>query len=79
MKLHFQCFNDNIMRSLFTEDICYQILMDLLYENGKYDDVLQIFNEIKSFEKMRNRENINVIVLATYYRMVIESDLNFFK
>lgn len=48
----------------------YQILLDLLYENEKYEDLLHIYRELNAKGRLYKNKYIDVIVLATYYRLV---------
>lgn len=50
----------------------YQILLDLLYENEKYDEVLRIYRDLNVNGRLHRNKYVDVIVLATYYRLVGE-------
>lgn len=47
----------------------YQILLDLLYENEKYDALLKIYGDLNAKGQLHKNKYIDVIVLATYYRL----------
>lgn len=68
--IEFQCFEDEVLGQLFTQVTGYQILLDLLYEHGRYDDVLRIYDNLCSSGRLRQNKYIDVIILATYYRLV---------
>jgi len=55
---------NNSMDGFFDQLITYQILMDLLYENGRYQDVLNTFDTIKSRQVQGGRYPKNVVVLT---------------
>lgn len=67
-----QFFEDENLRQLFAQVTGYQILLDLLYENEKYDDVLKIYRDLNAKGQLYKNKYIDVIVLATYYRLVSE-------
>ncbi|XP_031617531.1 pentatricopeptide repeat-containing protein 2, mitochondrial-like [Contarinia nasturtii] len=64
-------FDDKIIGQLFTDNIGHQVLLDMLYENKKYDDVLRVYESLDKRGHLRgnNRRHLDVIVLATYYRL----------
>lgn len=67
---YLQFFEDDVLGQLFTKVTSYQILLDLLYENEKYNDVLRIYNNLMMYGRLHKNKYIDVIILATYYRLV---------
>lgn len=65
-----QLFEDENLSQLFSQVTGYQILLDLLYENEKYADILRIYEDLVSSGRLHKNKYIDVIVLATYYRLV---------
>lgn len=47
-ELALQCFKNPDMDGFFDQLSSYQILVDMLYEKGRYQDVRDVFNIIKS-------------------------------
>lgn len=68
-----QFFDDKILNVLFSENTARQVLLDMLYENKKYDDVVRIHGNLDKNGHLRasNRRHLDVIILATYYRLVV--------
>lgn len=67
-----QFFEDEDLCHLFSQVTGYQILLDLLYENEKYDDLLKIYRNLNANGRLYKNKYIDVIILATYYRLVCE-------
>lgn len=65
-----QFFEDGVLGQLFNKVTSYQILLDLLYENERYHDVLRIYNKLMMHGRLHKNKYIDVIILATYYRLV---------
>lgn len=63
-------FEDPVLGELFFQVTGHQILLDLLYENEKYKDVLRIYNKLDASKRLYTNKYIDVIVLATYYKLV---------
>lgn len=59
-----QCFNDSELEGMFDQLISYQILIDMLYEQNRYDDILNVFHVIKSRQIQGGRYPRHVIVLV---------------
>lgn len=70
LSIQLQFFEDEVIYQLFNQVTGYQILLDLLYENERYADVLRIYNELKQYGRLHKNKYIDVIILATYYRLV---------
>lgn len=60
------------MAGFFDQLMSYQILLDLLYENKKYDDVLEAVDIIKNkqIEGSQYPRNIVVLSSAACYKIV---------
>lgn len=60
------------MAGFFDQLMSYQILLDLLYENKKYDGILEAANLIKEkqIEGSQYPRNIVVLTLAACYKIV---------
>lgn len=46
-----------------------------MYENEKYDDLLRIYRDLNANGQLHKNKYIDVLVLATYYRLVREQAL----
>lgn len=57
-------FKDPNMEGFFDQLISFQLLLDLLYENKRYDEVLEIFDFIKSKQIQGGRYPKHSVVLA---------------
>lgn len=66
-----QCFNDPDMDGFFDQLMSYQILLDLLFENKKYQEVLDTFDNIKNRQIQGGRypKHVVVLVFAACYKM----------
>lgn len=60
------------MGNSFNQLMSYQILLDLLYINGKYKEVLEAFEIIKErqIQGAKYPKNVVVLVYASLYKMV---------
>lgn len=65
-------FKDTELSGFFDQLITYQILLDLLYENQKYEEILEAFKLIqdKQIEGMKYPKNVILLVYAALYKMV---------
>lgn len=68
----FQCFTSKELEGFFDQLITYQLLLDLLYENEKYDDVIKAFEIIKErqIQAAKYPRNIIVLTMAACYKQV---------
>jgi pentatricopeptide repeat domain-containing protein 2 len=68
----YQVFKDPELEDFFAQLGTYQILMDLLYENGRYQDILDVFEIIKQRQHQEAKYPKNVVVLtfAACYKLV---------
>lgn len=67
-------FDDEILSPLFTQVTGYQILLDLLYENEKFVDILRIYDTLVASGRLHKNKYIDVIVLASLYRLVCHNE-----
>lgn len=80
-------FYDPDMDSFFNHLTSYQILMDLLYNNEKYDDILNVYKTIqeKQLQIAKFPKGVMMLVFAACYKlvrfciMIIKLDLFIFK
>ena len=72
--LALECFKSPELEGLFDQLITYQILLDLLYENGKYQEMLEVFDLVKSkqLQGAKYPRNAVVLVMAGCYKLVIK-------
>ncbi|KAK5647382.1 hypothetical protein RI129_002274 [Pyrocoelia pectoralis] len=75
----YECFKSPELNGLFDQMMSYQILLDLLYENQRYDDVLEIFEIIKTrqIEGVKFAKNVVVLVCAACYKLNTQESLKF--
>lgn len=59
-----EMFKNESLNGFFDQPISYQILLDLLYKEKRYQDVLDTFENIKQRQVFGGRYRGNVIVLA---------------
>lgn len=60
------------MDGIFDQLITYQILLDLLYENQKYENMLEVFELIKNkqIDGIKFAKNVIVLTYAALYKLV---------
>lgn len=70
-------FKDPEISGFFDQLITYQILLDLMFENQKYEEMLEVFKIIqdKQIEGMKYPKNVIVLVFAALYKMVREKNV----
>lgn len=70
-KTALELFKDESLNGFFDQLITYQILLDLLYESGNYQEVLDTFNIIRSRQLQGSRypKHSIIIVLAACYKL----------
>lgn len=73
-----QCFKAPELNGFFDQLVSYQLLLDLLYENKKYNEILEAYELIKSkqIEGMKYPKNAIVLVYAALYKLVNEMSIN---
>jgi pentatricopeptide repeat domain-containing protein 2 len=71
--LAIECFKSPQLTGFFDQLITYQIFLDLLYENGKYEDILSMCQLIKKrqLESAKYPRNVIVLTMAACYKIVI--------
>jgi hypothetical protein len=60
----FQVFKDPDLEDFFAQLGTYQILMDLLFENRRYQDILDVFEIIKQRQHQEAKYPKNVVILT---------------
>lgn len=63
------------MHGMFIKPGTCRICLDLLYDNGQYDAVLQLYDCIEKIYKEQNKEMtryLNVFLFAACYKIVRE-------
>ncbi|GLV39758.1 hypothetical protein CBL_08176 [Carabus blaptoides fortunei] len=65
-----KCFKTPELQGFFDQLMSYQLLLDLLYENARYDDVIETFELIKSkqIQGTKYPKNIVVLTMAACYK-----------
>lgn len=65
-------FNDPEMDGFFNHLSSYQILMDLLFINGKYDQILDVYKSIqeKQLQIAKFPKGVMMLVFAACYKLV---------
>jgi pentatricopeptide repeat domain-containing protein 2 len=73
----FQVFKDPELEDFFAQLGTYQILMDLLFENGRYQDILDVFEIIKQRQHQEAKYPKNVVILtfAACFKLVSEASV----
>lgn len=68
------CFKSDELIGFFDQYMSYQLLLDLLYENQKYNQILEVFDIIKNkqLEGTKYPKNVVTFVLAACYKLVID-------
>ncbi|KAF7268615.1 hypothetical protein GWI33_018305, partial [Rhynchophorus ferrugineus] len=77
--LALECFKSEELSGIFDQYITYQILLDLLYENQKYDEVLEVTEIIKTkqFDGTKFPRNVVVLALAACYKLNSKESLEY--
>lgn len=67
-----ESFKSADMLGFYDQLMSYQLLMNLLYENKKYSEVLEVYEIVKNkqLEGSKYPRNIVVLTLAACYKMV---------
>jgi len=70
-KLALEAFTDPELDGFFEQLASYQVLCDLLYRNGNYDDIIKVFDIVKSKQVQGQRfpRNITILVFAACYKL----------
>ncbi|CAD7077112.1 unnamed protein product [Hermetia illucens] len=74
-----ECFKDPQLDGFFDQLISYQLLMDLLFEKGRYQDILNVFDLIKSRQVQGTKyaRHIVVLTMAACYKLNTPQSLEF--
>lgn len=77
--LALECFKSQELSAFFDQYMSYQVLLDLLYINGRYKDILEAFEIIKGkqLEGHKFPKNAVVLVLAACYKMNSKESLDY--
>lgn len=69
-----QAFKDPELEGFFDQLATYQVLCDLLYNNAMYQEVIDVFEIVKSKQVQGTKypRNVLVIVFASCYKLVSE-------
>ncbi|XP_047116291.1 pentatricopeptide repeat-containing protein 2, mitochondrial-like isoform X1 [Schistocerca piceifrons] len=72
-------FKDSALDGIFDQLISYQLLLDLLYKNEKYQDMLTVFEMIKDkqIQNARFPKNVVVLTMAACYKLNSEDSLKY--
>lgn len=76
-KTALKLFKDENLNGFFDQLMSYQIICDMLYEAKFYEEVLDVYNIVKSRQVQGGRfpKHVIVIVLASCYKMNSEKSL----
>ncbi|XP_068895449.1 pentatricopeptide repeat-containing protein 2, mitochondrial-like [Tenebrio molitor] len=77
--LAIECFKSPQLTGFFDQLITYQIFLDLLYENGKYEDILSMCQLIKKrqLESAKYPRNVIVLTMAACYKINTDESLKY--
>lgn len=77
----FELFKDEQLGGFFDQIITYQILLDLLFENGQYQQVLDAFDVIQArqLSGARNPKHVIILVFAACYKLNTIESLEYAK
>nr|CAH7737311.1 unnamed protein product [Callosobruchus chinensis] len=78
-ELAYECFKTPELDGFFDQLMTYQLLLDLLFESGKYKEILEVFEIIKGrqIDGMKYPRNVVVLVLAACYKMNTKESLDY--
>lgn len=75
-----QFYQDEQMKSLFDEMNAYKVLLTLLHNNKRYEDIFRLYNEIRARvepNKQLPHASINVLAFSACYHLVKFNDIHF--
>lgn len=68
-----QFYQDEQMQSLFDEMSAYKVLLTLLHNNKRFEEIFKLYNEFRARVELQNRlphASINVIAFSACYHLV---------
>lgn len=68
-----QFYQDEQMKSLFDEMNAYKVLLTLLHNNKRYEEIFKIYNEIRARVELQNQlphSSITVLAFSACYHLV---------
>lgn len=67
-----EAFNNPDLENFFDQLVSFQILLDLLYNNQMYSEMLEVYETIKNKQVQMTKypRNVMVLVFAALYKMV---------
>lgn len=71
--LNFQLFRDADLKTNFDQQETYKVLLDLLYENKRYEEIYECYQVIRSRLELFERfpfQTLNCFVFAACYHLV---------
>ncbi|KAL1502192.1 hypothetical protein ABEB36_007370 [Hypothenemus hampei] len=76
--LALECFKSEELTGIFDQHISFQLLLDLLYENQRYQEMLDVFQIIseKQLEGQKYPKNVIVLILAACYKLNNQESLD---
>lgn len=76
-----ELFKDESLGGFFDQVITYQILLDLLFEKGQYQEVLDTFDIIQSrqLQGARYPKHVIILVFGACYKLNTKESLNYAK
>lgn len=77
----FTLFTNPELRNFFDQLVSYQILMDLLFKNEMYEEILQVADIVKEKQHIGAKfpKNVVVLTLAACYKLNNEKAFNYMK
>lgn len=74
-------FNDESLGGFFDQVITYQILLDLLFEKGQYQEIIDTFETIQSrqLQGARFPKHVVILVFGACYRLNTKESLEYAK
>jgi pentatricopeptide repeat domain-containing protein 2 len=74
-------FKDESLDGFFDQLITYQILLDLLYKTGKFQEILDTYDVIQSrqLQGSRNPKHVIILVFAACYKINTKESLEYAK
>src|ERR1700685_446469 len=72
-KMALDVFMDPELDGFFDQLASFQVLLDLLYNNGMYEEILKVFETIKTkqVQGLKFPRNVTILVFGACYKLVI--------